>query len=335
MIMKIAKIWDRSLNIRRTLLRIFYYLLVSLVVGCPFIDSLFIGFKNDHLILPFGEEIDLFNELVVLPSDFNLERSAVAWSSDDENVVTVTQDGLAGGISPGTTDVTAVTSVNAMTIRAGVVIEVPIPDIDAVRIEPSDVIMEVGGSVQLSAYALLGSYMEIDITADADWSSSDSSVDIDAQGRASATSLGDAIITAAYQQVSAVLQISVGTQKNVTVEPWPGRMRSNTGEYAIAASSSPSVSWGFSELSGVDSVDIEVFFQEYNDWSYSAWKITGISAATTECVYGIAPGGTVQQPALPLQHNGVYTFAIIAYSASYELIGLGYILLYVNDGVQY
>lgn len=152
--------------------------------------------------IPVGISAPL--EATVFDADDNEIDVAVTWSSADASVATVNGDGLVTGVSAGETDIIAtageVTATTTVTILAPV---------DSVEIEIPDNPVGQGLTQQLVARALDATGSELP-GRDVEWSSSNGEVvEIDADGRMTAITLGSADITADIEGTTATATVTV------------------------------------------------------------------------------------------------------------------------------
>lgn len=145
-----------------------------------------------------GETAEL--TATVLPE--NAEIKTVIWSSSDEEIVTVDENGVITAVSTGSA------SVMAEAGNQGGICEVtvlPIP-VETVTVTPESVEMKIGETVQLSAEPEPEDADDRSVV----WSSSDESVaKVSETGEVTAVSAGDAIITATSGEAAGECSISV------------------------------------------------------------------------------------------------------------------------------
>jgi uncharacterized protein YaiE (UPF0345 family) len=161
-----------------------------------------IGIYSDRSILLFDDE--------------------VSWSSADESVATVNEEGIAFTTGVGATNITAAFS----GISGGAAITVTASDFVGLQIIPGSVNAPIGtnGQLQLVAFYLDGNTAVV--TADAVWSSSDISkatVQPDGTNAGLLTLLakGDVIITASYdgQTASIPVTVTAAVLQEIILEP--------------------------------------------------------------------------------------------------------------------
>ena len=127
--------------------------------------------------------------------------SQVAWSSSDENVASVDSDGLALGLTAGTTDVTAtfgnITSPD-------VLLTVTAQELSSIEVTPGTPnILAVGDSLQFAAIGTYSDDTTAFITSLVTWQSSDTSIAvIDSKGSATGIATGIVDITATMEGIT-------------------------------------------------------------------------------------------------------------------------------------
>ncbi len=142
----------------------------------------------------------------------------VSWSSSDTAVATVNAEGLASAVSAGTAAILA--AVDGITGSADLTVTTQAFEpaaLISIEITPQEASVEVGSSLQFKAVGTYDDSSSRDITAQADWSSSDPAVaTINADGLASAVSAGAAAIRAEMDGVTSSANLKVTVQE---VEP--------------------------------------------------------------------------------------------------------------------
>lgn len=117
------------------------------------------------------------------------EDKSVSWTSSDDNVATVSGDGLVTALSGGVVEITATTSNGLKAVSVITVIQLPL----AVSINPEEVEIILGGSVTLTAQVGPANTADKTVT----WTSSDESVAaVASDGTVTAAGLGEAVVTA-------------------------------------------------------------------------------------------------------------------------------------------
>lgn len=117
------------------------------------------------------------------------EDKSVSWTSSDDNVATVSGDGLVTALSGGVVEITATTVNGLKAVSVITVIQLPL----AVSINPEEVEIILGGSVTLTAQVGPANTADKTVT----WTSSDESVAaVASDGTVTAAGLGEAVVTA-------------------------------------------------------------------------------------------------------------------------------------------
>lgn len=153
-----------------------------------------------------GESVQL--TATVLPEDaFDKD---VAWFSSDEDVATVSDDGLVTAISKGNATITA-TTLDGTFLSASCEITVTSPYVEYIFINEEDFELKAGESKQLSVTILPESAKNKEVT----WKSSDTSIaTVSNKGLVKAIAAGDAVITATTKDgtnLSATINVKVST----------------------------------------------------------------------------------------------------------------------------
>ncbi|MBP1964783.1 Ig-like domain-containing protein [Paenibacillus aceris] len=165
---------------------------------------------TDLVSLQTGQE-----QLLVLRATYADGTSAVVtdsadWSVDDENVAFVIK-GKITTYKAGTATVTAKYGGKTTTTK----VEVDVPTV----IKPSKKIvnLQIGGSDKVTLMASFKDGREIDVTNKAEWTTSSKDIAEARSGDISGLATGAATITAKYGTRTAVIQVSVGVLKSLTV----------------------------------------------------------------------------------------------------------------------
>lgn len=127
----------------------------------------------------------------VVPADAT--DKSVTWTSSDEAVATVSENGLVSAIAPGTVTITA-TSVadNTKTATCIVTVTPGVVAVESVSLNKTELSLIVGAEETLTATVLPGNADNKAVT----WSSSDTAVaTVDANGKVKAIAIGEAVIT--------------------------------------------------------------------------------------------------------------------------------------------
>ena len=130
----------------------------------------------------------------------NATESTVSWSSDDESIATVDDNGTVTGVSPGTVVVTVETTDGGLTAESTITIT-PVGDgseetdavaVTGVTVSPTSAALIIGGTTDLSATVSPANAT----TKSVSWSSSDTGVaTVDGSGAVTAVAAGSATIT--------------------------------------------------------------------------------------------------------------------------------------------
>ena len=102
--------------------------------------------------------------------------NVVDWQSTDEGIGGVNTDGLATGVAPGTTDISASFEVDGNTIEAAAELTVTDTFIVLIAVTPRDSIIEEGENQQFTATGTFSDESEQDITELATWLTTNNSV---------------------------------------------------------------------------------------------------------------------------------------------------------------
>ena len=171
-------------------------------------------------------EIDQTLQLMAAVSDANdaaIEGAEITWSSSDESVATVNEEGLVTAVGNGMADVTA-TSGELSDMVSVTVIDPSVPVATSITIEPdSPTLEESGQTEQLAATVLDQNGNEMtDVTVT--WSSSDEAVvTVDEDGLVTAVGNGMADVVAMAGDASGMAGVTVSIPvDDVTYVEWVG-----------------------------------------------------------------------------------------------------------------
>ena len=151
------------------------------------------------------------------------------WSSSDPTVATITTAGGGpfggGGVATSNGDGTATITASYSGLSGTAVLTVADPPISFVQVTPTNPNIPVEGTVQFTATAVFTDNSTRNVTAQATWSSSTSSVAVVANsgvaiGRATGLGAGTATVTATYQGTSGSSSLTVAQSvKSIAVTP--------------------------------------------------------------------------------------------------------------------
>ena len=138
----------------------------------------------------------------------------VDWQTADEGIGVVNTDGLATGVAPGITDISASFEVSGDTIEAAAELTVTDAVIESIVITPEDSTIEEGENLQFTATGTLSEDSEQDITELATWLTTNNSVGTisntsGSRGRFASTDTGTTFIEASFGGVTGETDITV------------------------------------------------------------------------------------------------------------------------------
>ena len=198
--------------------------LALLLPGCSKEDPVFILPAQALQITPVQESIHLGSRqqyLAIMVDESGARTDVtgeVSWSSSDTAVATINAAGLTSSVAVGATAISA--ELNGA--RSETSLEVNNKTVTAIAVFPGERDSIVGLTTQYTATAVFSDDTIQDITADAAWSSDNPTVaSVDAGGRATATDVGDATISARYAGVdgSALLHVLTAVPTSFEVKP--------------------------------------------------------------------------------------------------------------------
>lgn len=206
-------------------------------------------------------------EVTVTPEDAT--GVVMEYTSSDESIIAVGDQGNISPIALGEADVTAAISGTELKAVCHIVVQ---PAIEALKMSNSSVTLKAGASKTLS---LAVTPKEID-TSSAVWTSSDESiVTVDAQGTITAVAEGEATVTAVLNGMEATCSVTVSNKTSSSGSSGSG---SNS-------SSSTSTAYGALPISEVAGTQ-KWFYIESSDSAYSA-TLQNINAYRAAA--GVAP----------------------------------------------
>lgn len=195
---------------------------VTCFASSSVIDSVKSNIDNPNIIYPV-ESIELNYENVELLSNKTIQLNAiikpnnatfnnVKWSSDCEEVATVSEDGLVTGKDSGVALITATSDDGQYVAKCTVNVKVPVESI-AIDCDDLDVLI---GNTYLISYSMVPTNPTI---IDVEWSSSDPSVaTIDQEGYLTANSKGTTVVTVKSLDGNITDSIKVTVDEIVYVE---------------------------------------------------------------------------------------------------------------------
>ncbi|MNC17958.1 Bacterial Ig-like domain (group 2) [compost metagenome] len=159
--------------------------------------------------------INKTQQLVLTAIDTNGTSSVVTdsavWTSEDDNIATVTK-GLITGYKSGSTTVTAVYGGKTVTVT------VDVETASRLNLTISKLNLGVDQSKEVTVMASYEDGTSQDVTADAVWSSDNEAIAAANDGTITAYSTGSAVITAAYGGKKATIKVTAGTPGKLTLQ---------------------------------------------------------------------------------------------------------------------
>ena len=133
--------------------------------------------------------------------------ASATWASSDTSVATVAA-GLASGLGPGTTAITA--SSGSVTSSQDMLTVKLVPTLTSIAIQPATSAVGIGATEQLTAWGTYSDGSHENITDSVIWSSSDVSVaTISTDGLVTGVGTGTAVLGASYQALTGTAQVTV------------------------------------------------------------------------------------------------------------------------------
>lgn len=180
----------------------------------------------DNLSLKIDETYQL--KAVIEPLDATNQE--IEWNTDDEDIATVTKDGMVKGVGIGSTNITA----RCGNIYAVCAITVSGPEPQSIILNISEVTLKIGESKQLEATVYPEDLPEVSIT----WESEDSSIaTVSESGTVIALKAGVTEITATCGTLSASCTVIVNEVEPETVILNKSELTLNIGESEILSAS--------------------------------------------------------------------------------------------------
>lgn len=204
--------------------------------------------------------------------------SQVIWNSDNTAAATISASGLAEGVAAGTSGITA--SFGGTT-SAPVNLTVTAATVDSVQVTPANLSLAKGTSRAYTAIAHFDNNTSQDVSAQATWSSSNTTVaTVSATGMVSALTAGSAAISANFGGTvsnNATLSVTEATVISVTIAPETASIASGTTQQFTATAK-------FSDGSSMDVTD-------QVNWKSGDTSVATLSA--TGLAQGLSEGSTV------------------------------------------
>ena len=146
--------------------------------------------------------------------------SGVTWTSSNTAVATVSSTGLATAVQAGTTTIKA--TADGFTTTATLTVTAAVPTVNTVSVSPTTASIIAGTTQQFTATATYSNGSTSDVTASANWASTDTTVaSVNSAGLATGNSSGSAAISAMLSELSgsATLKVVDPTLISITVTP--------------------------------------------------------------------------------------------------------------------
>jgi large repetitive protein len=195
-------------------------MLLSLFTSCPngtVINVTGVALDQAAVTLTVGDMLPL--TVTVDPVD--ADEIGVSWSSSDETVVSVTEDGLVTAVAPGTATVTVTTADGGLTASCIVTVEAAAVAVTRVTLDETEVTLTAGNTQQLTATVTPADATDSSVT----WSSDDETVaSVSADGLVTAVASGTATVTVTTADGGFMAECSVAVEAkptstvNVTIE---------------------------------------------------------------------------------------------------------------------
>lgn len=181
----------------------------------------------------------------------------VSWSSSDSNVATVNTSGEVTAVAPGTATITGnfggQTSTLTITVTAATV--------SAIQISTPLASLALGTNGQLKALATYSDNTVVDVTSQANWSSSSPTlVSVDASGQIQALAVGSAIISGSLGGTTSTIGIAAtaATVTGLIIDPIPNLASGNQAQLKATATFSDLTTQNVSALAHWQSDDTGV-----------------------------------------------------------------------------
>jgi uncharacterized protein YjdB len=161
---------------------------------------------------------DTSQQLTAPVNPINADDTSVSWSSSDDNIAMVDQNGFLTPIAIGTATITVTTTDGGFEAESLVtVIEEVIIPASGITLSPPDATLVIGASLQLVATVLPSDAANQDVL----WSSSDNSVaSVNSSGEVTANAVGLAVITATSADGGFVATSNINVIEMAIDLPW-------------------------------------------------------------------------------------------------------------------
>ncbi|MDE5871450.1 MAG: Ig-like domain-containing protein, partial [Muribaculaceae bacterium] len=186
----------------------------------------------------------------VAPADAT--DKTITWTSDNDEVATVSADGEVTAVKAGTATITATTA-NGMSATCSVTVTAKIIDATDLILSQTTAELKVGETVTLGATVIPENTTDKTVT----WTSDNEEVaTVDAEGKVTAISLGEATITATCGDVTATCMVTVVptpvenvTLSNTSLNLTEGETATLTATVAPADATDKTLTWSSSDAS--------------------------------------------------------------------------------------
>lgn len=159
--------------------------------------------------------------------------ATAAWDSSAPAVASIGADGVALGVSEGTTNITATVEGGAGPVLSPIVV-LTVVDVmtESIAVEPNPLTVPVGGSDNLTATATLSDSSTLDVTAMAAWTSDDDTIATvnPTTGEVTGVASGTTMVNATYDGItgSAAVVVAGTSCETVNVSPDPADVAAGT-----------------------------------------------------------------------------------------------------------
>lgn len=141
----------------------------------------------------------------IMPEDATY--TDMTWTSSDESIATVTQEGLVTAVAEGNATLTV--SVGEISATCNITVAIERIEVESIEVSPAEVTLtQIGETAQLAAQVMPENATDAQIT----WTTSDEAVaTVTEEGLVTAVANGKAVITASAGEKSAVCNVKVST----------------------------------------------------------------------------------------------------------------------------